>query len=173
MTRLHTWLNGLPEAQASEALRTCCAAERWVASMLSHRPFACSERVLDTARDVWRSMDKEDILEAFRGHPQIGGDLEVLKKKYGTSSTAHEWSKHEQADVQNADTAVLLGLRDGNAAYFKRFGYIFIVCASGKTALQILELLKTRLHNTPEVELPIAAREQEKILLLRLRKLTS
>lgn len=173
MTALHTWLNAVSEVEATQALFTCCAAERWVSSMLVLRPFASSDQVLEHAREVWRSLGEEDVLEAFKGHPQIGGDLDALKNEYGTSSAARRWSAQEQTEVNSADNAVLVRLRDANAAYLERFGYIFIVCASGKTALQMLQLMETRLHNPPELELTVAAREQEQILLLRLQKLTS
>jgi 2-oxo-4-hydroxy-4-carboxy-5-ureidoimidazoline decarboxylase len=170
VNELSTWLNGLSDAEAKRVFHACCAAERWVRVMLTERPFVSSESVLACARDHWREMGQADILEAFQAHPQIGGDLDQLRAKYHTSSNAVNWSAQEQARVGNASDDVLLRLRDGNAAYLRRFGYIFIVCATGKTAQEMLQLLEDRLPNPPEREIEIAALEQEKILLLRLQK---
>jgi 2-oxo-4-hydroxy-4-carboxy-5-ureidoimidazoline decarboxylase len=173
MSELHTVLNALSDVEASRALHTCCAADRWVKGMVGRLPFGAEAGVLIAASELWHLMERTDILEAFKGHPQIGGDLAVLREKYAASSDAATLSMQEQASVAAASDEELLRLRDGNAAYLRRFGFIFIVCASGKTAAQILELLELRLLNAPEHELEIAASEQEKILLLRLRKLAT
>ena len=108
-----------------------------------------------------------DWLEAFAAHPRIG-DLDALRKKF--ASTAN-WCAGEQAGVAAADEAVLTALADGNRAYEARFGYIFIVCATGKSAAEMLAILTARLANDPEVELKVATAEQAKITRLRLEKL--
>jgi 2-oxo-4-hydroxy-4-carboxy-5-ureidoimidazoline decarboxylase len=170
---LHAVLNDLSEAGAKQLLHTCCASERWVAAMVAARPFQSTDSVYSIASEQWRCMERPDLLQAFEGHPQIGGDLALLRAKYKFSPSAVAWSLQEQSDVALAAEDVLRRLRDGNAAYLQRFGHIFIVFATGKSAGEMLALLEERLPNAPEVELQIAAAEQEKILLSRLRKVTS
>ena len=113
-------------------------------------------------------MERQDILEAFSHHPKIGSNLQSLREKFPQT---HQWSGQEQAAVNQAAEATLHALADGNRLYEERFGYIFIVCATGKTAEEMLALLQARIHNAPEVELPIAAAEQGKITVIRLNKI--
>lgn len=160
-------LNGWPEREAWAALERCCGARRWVEGMLTRRPFADAAGLFDAAREVWSSMRREDILEAFRHHPKIG-DVDSLRKKFATTAA---WASGEQAGVREASEAVLRRLADGNQAYEERFGYIFIVCATGKSAAEMLEILEARLPNEAEAELRIAAGEQAKITQIRLEKL--
>lgn len=161
-------LDGLPEAEAEAALTRCCGASRWVAGMLARRPFGDGPRLLDAAEQAWAGLERADILEAFDHHPRIGANLDALRDKF--SATAN-WSASEQSTVAAADEATLVRLRDGNLAYEARFGYIFIVCATGKSAAQMLALLEQRLTHDPAQELAIAAAEQAKITRLRLEKL--
>lgn len=164
----HEHLNALDEQGAAEALRRCCGAERWVQALLAARPYASSEELLDVAEQRWRALDRADYLEAFSHHPQIGEDLAALRRRFART---HALSAREQAGVSGADEATLAALRDGNREYRERFGYIFIVCATGKSAAEMLSLLRERLHNPPELELTIAAAEQAKITRLRLAQL--
>lgn len=113
-------------------------------------------------------MQRADLLEAFSHHPQIGADLESLRKKFAATAT---WSAGEQSAINTADEMTLLGLVEWNRDYLAKFGYIFIVCATGKSAAEMLALLRARLPNDLEAELNIAAAEQAKILHLRLDKL--
>lgn len=160
-------LNGATRDQAFELLERCCGAHRWVEGMLERRPFASPEALFASAEQVWHTCGAEDYLEAFRHHPKIG-DVESLRKKFASTAT---WASGEQAGVQQADDATLLGLAEGNEAYEARFGYIFIVCATGKRADEMLALLRARLPNEPALELEIAAGEQAKITRIRLEKL--
>lgn len=137
--------------------------------MLELRPFASNEALMVSADRVWRRLARADYLEAFAHHPAIGADIAKLRAKF--ASTAG-WSTEEQAGVQSAGEQTLLALRDGNLRYRAKFGYVFLVCASGKTADEMLTLLHERLPNTPEDELRVAAAEHEKITRLRLAKLT-
>jgi 2-oxo-4-hydroxy-4-carboxy-5-ureidoimidazoline decarboxylase len=114
-------------------------------------------------------MERADILEAFSHHPEIGGDLDALRARFPTTAA---WSTSEQSAVTDADRETLEALRDGNAAYRERFGHLFIVCATGKSAQEMLALLRARLANDPEAELRVAAAEQARITRLRLEKLT-
>ena len=136
--------------------------------MLAHRPFGDDAHLHATAERVWTTMQRADILEAFDHHPRIGANLDALREKF--SRTA-DLSIREQAGATAASEADLSRLRDGNVAYEARFGHIFIVCATGKTAAQMADLLDARIHNDPDAELRIAAAEQAKITRLRLESL--
>jgi 2-oxo-4-hydroxy-4-carboxy-5-ureidoimidazoline decarboxylase len=138
--------------------------------MIQRRPFDSTAALCAAADTVWESLDRDDYLEAFRGHPRIGASLEDLATRF--ESTA-DWSASEQGAVKGADRATLEALRDGNAAYESRFGFIFIVCATGKTAREMLALLQARIGNEPDAELRLAAAEQGKITKLRLEKLAT
>jgi 2-oxo-4-hydroxy-4-carboxy-5-ureidoimidazoline decarboxylase len=160
-------LNSGPEAEAEAALLRCCGSRRWVQAMLARRPFANAEAVWLAASEIEASLLRADWLEAFAAHPRIG-DIDSLKKKFATTAA---WAKGEQAGVAGAADEILLALAEGNRLYEQRFGHIFIVCATGKSAGEMLTLLLARLPNSPEDELPIAAAEQAKITRLRLEKL--
>ena len=168
MTEPHAVLNHLDASAAEGALARCCKATRWVEAMLARRPFDSSAALYAAADAVWTSLGTDDYLEAFRGHPRIGASVAELEAKF--ASTAG-WSGAEQGAVKGADLATLEALRDGNAAYEARFGFIFIVCATGKTASEMLALLRERIGNEPDAEMRIAAAEQGKITKLRLEKL--
>ncbi|HEY6879206.1 MAG TPA: 2-oxo-4-hydroxy-4-carboxy-5-ureidoimidazoline decarboxylase [Polyangiales bacterium] len=164
----HTLLNALSEADARAQLTRCCGAQRWVAGMLARRPFSSAPALHQAADEVWSALDTADYLEAFAHHPQIGESLDALRAKFAATAS---WSQGEQTAVAHADDATLLALREENAAYRRRFGHIFIVCATGKSAAEMLALLRGRIHNEAAQELAIAAAEQAKITHLRLEKL--
>ncbi|MBH0014135.1 2-oxo-4-hydroxy-4-carboxy-5-ureidoimidazoline decarboxylase [Pseudoalteromonas sp. NZS100_1] len=160
-------INNLNEAQAHQALEHCCAAPSWVSGMLNIRPFKNQQHLFESAQSVWNSLNESDYLAAFEGHPQIG-DLSTLSKKY--AATAQK-AGHEQSGMSKANEAVLTKMIALNKEYLNKFGFIFIVCASGKTAEQMLELIEQRMHNTRSTELNIAAGEQAKITKIRLESL--
>ncbi len=166
----HIVLNALEPEAAAEALRRACGAEGWVQRMLARRPFASSEALYASADDEWRASTRADYLEAFGHHPQIGENLEALRRRFQSTASL---SQREQAGVESADEATLRALRDANAAYRERFGFIFIICAAGKTAAEMLAALRARLDNDADTELSIAAAEHAKITRLRLAGLTS
>jgi 2-oxo-4-hydroxy-4-carboxy-5-ureidoimidazoline decarboxylase len=150
------------EAQIATHLLECCGSSHWVADMLAARPFrnvAILERV---ATDSWRRLALADWLEAFSKHPQIGDKGKVS-----------QWSAQEQSGMNSADGNIANRLAALNQSYFDKFGWIFIVCATGKSAAEMLRMLEARLSNPPDDELRIAAAEQNKITLLRLAKLLS
>ncbi len=161
-------LGAASEEQARLALTRCCGASRWVEGMLARRPFADDDAVFAAADEVWAGVAKEDVLEALTHHPEIGASLDKLREKYASTAS---WSAGEQGAVAVADEATLVALRDGNVAYRERFGHIFVVCATGKSAAQMLELLRARMGNAPQEEIWVAAREQGRITRLRLEKL--
>ena len=135
--------------------------------MAAQRPFANGDELLDKADSIWWSLDSEDWLEAFRAHPKIG----ERKAARPTSAAARAWSEQEQSSVQGATHDTMQALAAGNREYEQTFGYIFIVCATGKSSGELLAILRERLNNNPEEELRIAAEEQRKITRLRLQKL--
>lgn len=161
------YLNELSDSSARQALSRCCASENWVAGMLAARPFASPDAVEAAASQIASQLVRDDWLQAFAAHPRIG-DLESLREKY---SSTRRWASGEQSGVAKATEATIQELARLNHQYVERFGYIFIVCATGKSADQMLAILRGRLPNRPDDELLIAAQEQQKITLVRLRKL--
>lgn len=164
-----SWLNSLSSDEAQQALKRCCGATWWCEQVASQRPFSDEAALLAAAEGAFSRMPREAWLEAFAAHPMIG-DVDSLRMKFAGN---REWSAGEQAGIAEADEAVIRRLAAGNQTYHERFGYIFIVCASGKTAAEMLALLEARLSNDEDTELGIASGEQQKITHLRLAKLSS
>ena len=135
-------------------------------ALAAARPYASVSALLDAAEGLWPTLDREDWLAAFASHPRIGQNAGGSK----ASPQAKAWSRREQAGVGRAG-ASLAALARANQAYCKRFGYIFIVCATGKTGEEMRAALEQRLTNEPDEELRIAADEQRKIARLRLERL--
>ena len=160
-------LNALPLAEARAEIERCCGASRWVDDLCAHRPFADRAALFAEAERIWRKLDHEDWREAFGHHPKIG-DVESLRRRFATTAG---WAADEQRGAAEASERTFSALARGNRAYEEKFGYIFIVCATGKSAEEMLGLLEARIHNDPEVEIQIAAEEQMKITRLRLEKL--
>lgn len=154
-----------PEEAAREMLTRACGSSRWVERMMARRPFGNERKLLFAARNEWFGLTESDWLEAFAHHPRIG-DRASLEKRFPAT---HDLSSKEQAAVGAAHADVLNALADGNEEYFERFGFIFIVCATGKTAPEMLGLLRDRLANDRAGELRIAAEEQARITALRLQ----
>ncbi len=160
-------LNVMPEAEFREKISKCCGAEAWVTRMFAARPFANREELYRKAGEVWFSCKKTDWLEAFAHHPRIG-DVESLKQKFAATAA---WAAGEQGSVREAATPVLEDLKRYNDLYFDKFGFIFIVFATGKTAAEMLDILKSRFENDLVEEVLNAVLEQHKITKLRLEKL--
>ena len=160
-------LNALPAGEARDALARCCGSPAWVERMVARRPFVNLSHLLGIAHAFWLGLGPDDWRAAFSHHPRIG-DLESLRRRF--ASTA-DLASREQAAVATASRVVLEALAEGNRAYEERFGYIFFVFASGWPADEMLALLKSRLGNDPDAELGIAAKEQWKIMRLRLDKM--
>ena len=137
--------------------------------MAARRPFTDLDQLLAAADELWKTLGRDDLLEAFGRHPRIG------EKASQTSNPApaatRRWSAEEQSAAGGASSSVLERLAKGNRAYERRYGYIFIVCATGKTAEEMLAILERRLQNDAAAELFVAGEEQRKIMHLRLRKL--
>ncbi len=160
-------INILPRDELLIEFEKCCGSSTWVEKMVNSRPFYDADSLHEVSDKIWNSLSSQDYLEAFTHHPQIG-DVDSLKKKF--ASTAN-WAGNEQKGASQASDEVLQQLKLGNDEYLKRFGFIFIVCATGKTAQQMLDLLNDRLPNDKAIELHNAATEQNKITHLRLDKL--
>jgi 2-oxo-4-hydroxy-4-carboxy-5-ureidoimidazoline decarboxylase len=160
-------LNMLPKAQLRLELLKCCGSSAWVEKVMNFFPIEDLVELLDDAEEEWYKCSQEDWKEAFSHHPKIG-DIDSLKKKF--ASTAN-WAMGEQSGTSTASEETIEALAKGNEEYEDKFGYIFIVCATGKSADEMLTVLKSRLLNDPEKEIEIAADEQNKITRLRLEKL--
>ena len=168
MTDVHRILNAAPRDEAAALLERCCGFRRWVEEMLDRRPFASRAALENAADEVWARMTRDDYLEAFRHHPRIGSGTKPAADRHEATA---DWSREEQSVASRADAATTQALREANAAYEERFGFVFLVCATGRSATEILRSLEGRLQNDPETELSVAAGEQAKITRLRLEKL--
>ena len=160
-------LNALPEKQAEAELLKCCGSTVWARRMAGERPFNDFQELLRSADAVWWALDAEDWLEAFSRHPKIG-ERESARAQ---DRDARQWSEQEQAGTNSADEETRLALAEANREYERKFGHIYIICATGKTADQMLSILKERLQHDADKELRVAAEEQRRITHLRLQKL--
>lgn len=162
-------LNASSAAEAESELLKCCGSSNWAREMATRKPFADDEELMREAERIWWSLGEQDWLEAFSAHPKIGGRQAQRQQ----DAQARAWSEQEQAGARGIDESTLDELADANRVYEEKFGHIFIVCATGKTAAEMLALLRSRLPNDQGVELRNAADEQRKITRLRLEKLLS
>jgi len=157
MTLQH-W-NKLDEKAALEALLEVCHCQRWAKDVLRGRPYESLEKVRESAEKLWQRASKNDIQEAFKGHPRIG------------QKTANPWAKKEQGGMDAAALELQEKMRIGNGEFERKFGHVFLTCATGKSAEEMYTELQRRMKNHPELELEEAKLEQGKITLLRLEKL--
>jgi 2-oxo-4-hydroxy-4-carboxy-5-ureidoimidazoline decarboxylase len=160
-------LNTISQPQLKQELMRCCGSSSWVKMMMTYFPADNLKELLENAEEVWYICNEDDWKEAFGHHPKIG-DVESLKKKFAATA---QWASGEQSGVSIASETTIKALAEANRLYEEKFGYIFIVCATGKAAEEMLELLQSRLINDPEEEINIAADEQNKITKLRIEKL--
>ncbi len=171
MTLTLAQFNELSPAEATSILLTCCTSSEWAKELARLRPFASLEALVASSDALWQEVKQQEanLLEAFEGHPQIG-NVASLKEKYRNTQDS---AAHEQSGAKDAQEEVLAALAQGNQDYLDKFGFIFIVFATGKSAQQMLDLLLARLPNDRATELANAATEQNKITRLRLNKLFS
>ncbi|MFX0579806.1 2-oxo-4-hydroxy-4-carboxy-5-ureidoimidazoline decarboxylase [Nocardia nepalensis] len=151
--------NALPEAAAVAVLLSCCSSPDWARSLVAGRPYAAVDAVLDAADAVLAGLSDDEIDRALDGHPRIGARPDTAA------------SAREQAGVAGAEDAVRTGLAAGNLAYEEKFGHIYLVCATGKSGQELLDLLTARLGNDPETERRVMRRELAKINRIRLARL--
>lgn len=160
--------NQQPEQAIQDALYACCGSTKWASYLAAMFPMHSEKTLVEVATTVWyNECEKADWLEAFAQHPKIG-DIKSLEEKF--ASTKH-LASNEQAGVANASYNIIEELAAANEAYEEKFGFVFIVCATGKSAAEMLRLLLDRLGNTREEEFVIAMGEQHKITIIRLKKL--
>jgi 5-hydroxyisourate hydrolase/2-oxo-4-hydroxy-4-carboxy-5-ureidoimidazoline decarboxylase len=160
--------NQQEKAVASDSLFSCCGAEKWVSLLLQHFPFASEKDLIERSTSIWyEQCGEDDWMEAFSHHPKIG-DLKSLEEKFASSK---HLTSTEQAGVADASHEVLVELAEANKSYHEKFGFIFIVCATGKSASEMLRLLTDRIQNTNHEELQVAMNEQHKITIIRLKKI--
>ncbi len=160
-------LDDFPETQAAFLLAACCGSSRWVASMVARRPFRTRAAVLAAADQMARELQPADWIEAFSHHPRIG----ERQSSVAVSTMARDWSADEQRVASDTDDRTRLELADSSAKYEQRFGFPFIVCASGRSAEELLAVLEERLGSSSDAELAIAAKEQQLITRQRLARL--
>ena len=161
------WVNKASVPELRNFLRQCCACEIWIHRMVTGRPYKSLDAVLKAADVNWRRLDESDYLQAFEGHPMIG-DIHSLPTKYADTRVL---AAEEQSRANTAHHETLEALAAANVEYKTRFGFVFIVCAKGKSSREILALLLARLGNTRDEEIHNAAQEQCKITRFRLEKL--
>ena len=152
--------------EATQAILPCCGSKAWAQGMAGRRPLADEAALIAASNETWRSLTQADWMEAFQNHPRIGESRPAMTP----SAQSVEWSAQEQRDVEDAEAAVKIALAGANREYEQRFNRIFIVCATAKSAPEILEILRSRLNNDAETELHEAAEQQRQIMQLRLRK---
>jgi 2-oxo-4-hydroxy-4-carboxy-5-ureidoimidazoline decarboxylase len=160
-------LNNADRDGATRSFMQCCTSERWVAEMVASRPYSDFNMLRETADRIWDKLTEEDYLQAFDGHPKIG-DVNSLKAKYANTK---QLASGEQSGVNSATDELIQALAKSNRAYEQKYGFIFIVCATGKSAREILDMLSLRLQNERHQELSTACEEQRKIFHIRLEKL--
>lgn len=158
--------NKLPPSDAAEEILPCCGSKAWARGMAARRPLEDGKALLTACDVVWRFLPESDWLEAFRSHARIG---EAPAPRSSTSRSP-EWSVGEQRRVGAASQDVKAALAEGNRAYEKRFERIFIVCATEKSAEEIMAILERRLSNDDMTELQEAAEQQRQIMHIRLKK---
>lgn len=161
---LNAW-NAAEEEAAAAALLSCCAAQRWAREVAAQRPFANTEDIFSAADTIWAAMEEPDWMEAFRAHPRIGE-----RKVEHATPQSKQWSSQEQSSVGQAHSETLSGLTTGNARYEELFGFTYIICATGKSAEEMLAILERRLASDRATELREAAEQQRQITQIRLRK---
>ncbi len=162
-------LSSLSTDEAEVELLKCCGSLTWARGVTAARPFASLDDLIAESERVWWSLAPGDWLEAFHSHPKIGEQ----KAAAPTTAEAQQWSADEQSGIRDSAAQTLAELARLNREYEEKFGYIFIVCASGKSSEEMLAILRERLGNDPGQELRNAAAEQAKITELRLRKLVA
>jgi 2-oxo-4-hydroxy-4-carboxy-5-ureidoimidazoline decarboxylase len=165
---LAAW-NQAGESEALNAMVACCGSKRWAAAMVAMRPIANIEELSDAADRAWGTMQESDWLEAFACHPRIGERKPALVAAHASSKSS-AWSQQEQSSATTAKVSVPVELAEGNQLYEQRFGFTYIVCATGKSADEMLAILKRRLASNRDAELREAAEQQRQILQIRLGK---
>ena len=162
---LDRW-NQLPALEAAQRILPCCGSRAWARDLAARRPLPDETSLLAASDEIWNSLGEQDWVEAFSKHPRIG----ERKAPPAVSAQSASWSAQEQQNVASAGDVVQQTLAEANREYEQRFGRVFIVCATGKLASEILDILRRRLQTDDATELLESAEEQRKITNLRLKK---
>lgn len=160
---LEEW-NVLPADSAVNLALSFCGSREWARRLSERRPYSSEEQLFTAADEIWSSLNPEDWSEAFQCHPRIG------ESARGMHDRSAEWSQEEQSGAQQGSPEVLAEIAAHNEEYEKRHGFTYIVCASGKTADELLALLKQRISNSTLDEIREAAEQQRQITRIRLDK---
>jgi OHCU decarboxylase len=155
--------NRLSRGEAERRLLACCGSRAWASKLAAGRPYASVAAVIQMADDVWAQLKHADWLEAFAAHPRIGE----------SGGRSPDSSNREQKGVMSAKEETLAVLAEGNRLYEERFGHVFLISATGRSAQDVLAALRQRIENDPATELDVAAEEQRKITRLRLKSMLS
>jgi 2-oxo-4-hydroxy-4-carboxy-5-ureidoimidazoline decarboxylase len=166
MSGVLTQWNRLPVDDAVKEILPCGGSKAWAGGMAARRPFPDVTTLLAASDETWSNLTAADWMEAFLGHPRIGES----RATQSASAQSATWSTEEQRNVAAADDAIKIALAEANQEYEKRFRHIFIVCATGKSAPEILGILRRRLRNDEHAELREAAEQQRQIIRIRLTK---
>jgi 2-oxo-4-hydroxy-4-carboxy-5-ureidoimidazoline decarboxylase len=166
MSDVLTRWNRLPQDEAEYEILPCCGSREWAHRTVIRRPFADEAQLLEAAGEEWRNLGERDWDEAFRSHPRIGETRAALPAHAQSAA----WSAQEQREAADPGDEIKIALSDANREYEERFSRIFIVCASGKTATEMLAILRRRLQNDRETELREAVEQQRQIIELRIGK---
>jgi OHCU decarboxylase len=164
MERLQIW-NKLPAEEALLPLLSCCASKQWAEAVVKGRPYSDLASLEEAATKIWWTMQEEDWMAAFAAHPRIGES-----KAHNAPAQSKAWSSQEQSFMEQSEEAIRQAIAIGNLEYEERFGFIYLVCASGKSATELLTILQRRLARDRATELREAAEQQRQITTLRLRK---
>lgn len=166
MSEMLEKLNQAAHETAESRFLDCCGSRAWAQRMADARPFETVAALHEKAKQIWQSLEAKDWLEAFAAHPKIGARAEPRQ-----SAQFANWSHAEQSGASAAAESVLSDLDEANRLYEEKFGYIFIVCATGKGAEEMLEICRRRVRSDADAEIRVAADEQRKITEIRLKKL--
>mmetsp|Transcript_28701 Transcript_28701/g.71095 ORF Transcript_28701/g.71095 Transcript_28701/m.71095 type:complete len:176 (+) Transcript_28701:136-663(+) len=159
-------LNKMPRDEAYKAFFACCGSQKYANGLADSRPFADLQELLKVSDAIWGACLKEDVLEAFLAHPKIGDSK-------GAAKHGGKWAANEQKGMNEAKQGTAEAMAQGNEDYEKKMGFRYIVCATGKSAEEMLAILQGRIGNDPVTELANGKAEQNKITHLRLNKLVS
>jgi OHCU decarboxylase len=166
---LKQW-NQLSVVDAIKAILPCCGSKAWARGVVARRPVIDETALLALSADTWRNLARSNWMEAFQSHPRIGELRVPSVERQSPLAQSVEWSTQEQRNVGDADAAVKIALAEANRDYERRFDRIFIVCATGKSAAEIMTVLQRRLKNDAETELQESAEQQRRITEIRLKK---
>ena len=166
MNRVLARWNQIPPVDAAQEILACCGSASWAQGLAARRPFDDEGTLVAVSDEIWNALTPQDWMEAFSRHPRIG----ERNAPAGTGERSAAWSAQEQEGVEDAEQGVRVALAEGNREYERLFGRVFIVCATGKSAAELVEILWRRLRNDNATELREAAEEQRKITNVRLKK---